>query len=210
MTKHKTWERPITIVFIIVIIFRIGLVSASEGLDTSTLDSFLPSRDDIPAEFRTGGYDEEDLNEDGFEEGRSNWFYRMFDDRIVMNLTFRVYKFSNSEFANSFYNKVVDEIKSIGGYNEIIIPSAFAVIHENIVDIGNSWSVENDIVFNFEIFNDLSSENTEDILVEYTILGVSIIPEFPSWIIFPLFVMVTVVGMICRGKILEKIKEIKI
>ena len=207
MLNFKTWKQASAIVLIMVFVLMVNVVSASQDEYSSLLDELLPSREDIPSNLRTGDYKNETLNEDGFLEGRSNSYNRLFEGYIIMTLRFRVYKFSDSESANSYYNKKVDEIKSTGGYTEVEIPSAFAVINENGVEIGNSWSVTNDIVWNVEVYNDSVLENTEDALVSYTLLELSIIPEFPAWAILPVLLIAGLAVILVKRKIPKKTNQ---
>ena len=62
-----------------------------------------------------------------------------------------------------------------------------------------SWGVINNIVFKVEVFTINIVEDPTDQLVEFTflerarILEMGIIPEFPSFIILPLFMMATLI-----------------
>ena len=183
-------------------IFMSGIVFASSD-NSSLLDELLPSREDIPDQFRNVNYKNEILNEDGFLEGRSNSYDRIFEDYVIISLRFKVYKFSNSESADSYFNKKINEIELQGNYFEVEIPNAFAVITENGFDLGNSWCVEDDLVFNVEVFNDWTPEDTEDMLVSYTLLELGIIPEFPLWFILPIFLVTTIVTILAKKRLLQ-------
>ena len=179
-----------------------GIAFASSD-NSSLLDELLPSREDIPDEFRNVNYKNEILNEDGFLEGRSNSYDRPFENYVIMSLRFRVYKFSNSESANNYFNKKVAEIILEGSYTEVETLSAFAVIIENGFEIGTSWNVINDLVFNVEVYNDWTTENTEEMLVTYTLLEDSIIPEFPSWVILPMFLVSAIITILVKKRFLQ-------
>ena len=175
--------------------------------NTSDLDELLPSRDDIPDQFREVEYKDETLNDNDFLEGRSNTYSRLLENHVIISLQFKIYKFSDSESANSYFNKIVNEIKSNGGYREsdyteIEIPSAFAIIEESRAEIGNSWTVANNIVMNLEVYNDWD-EDTEELLTTYTQLELNIIPEFPSWIIVPLFIIATLSVILTKKKLMH-------
>jgi hypothetical protein len=179
-----------------------GITFASS--DTSSeLDELLPSREDIPGQFRNVNYKNEILNENGFLEGRSNSYDRTFDGYVILSLRFKVYKFTNSQTATAYLNKKINEIEQQDNYLEVEIPSAFAFIDEDgLAETGNSWSVHDNLVFNVEVYNDWD-EDTEDMLITYTLLELDIIPEFPVWIISPLFLITTFLAIIIKKKLLQ-------
>ncbi len=166
----------------------------------SPLDELFPLNDDISHGFHNEEYNDEDLDEDDFDEGRSKSYTRLFDNHVIMSLHFKIYKFSSSEAADIFYVNKVEAIKSTVGYTEVNIPSAFAVIEYDDSELGNSWSVMNDMVFNVEIVNDWNSEETEEMLIYYTHLELDAIPEFPSWIILPIVFTATLAIAIYRKR----------
>ncbi|TRZ47975.1 MAG: hypothetical protein D4S01_11245 [Dehalococcoidia bacterium] len=176
--------------------------------NTSALDELLPSREDIPDQFRTVEYQDETLDEDDFIEGRSVTYSRSFESQVILSLQFTVYEFEDSESAKAYIDKIVDEIVTNDGYREqlgyteVEIPSAFAIIEEDRAETGNSWSAANDIVMNLEVYNNWD-EDTEELLTTYTQLELSIIPEFPSWIILPLFIIATLSVILIKKKLVH-------
>ena len=98
--------------------------------DSSPLDEFLISSDDISHGFYNKEYQDETLTEEGFIDGRSVNYNRLFDNIVIMELHIRVYRFSSTEDAYDYYNKTIEEIKSNQYYYEIEIPSAFTIIQK--------------------------------------------------------------------------------
>jgi len=178
------------------------LAKAEDDLITAPLDELLPSREDIPSEWETGGLSNATLDEPGFVEGKTVWYFKDFGGSSAMDVDFYVYRFSDMNNATTYYDKEVDEIKSDGGYTEVEIPDAFAVVYDwGIGEQAVSWGVESNVVFKVEIWNNYESEDPADELITFTTLEKTIIPEFPSFLILPLFMTTTLlVAVLYRRK----------
>ena len=86
-------------------------------------------------------------------------------------------------------------------YDEVDIPSAFAIITFEDADVGTSWILLDNFVSNIEVVNDYTFEDTEEMLVYYTELELDIIPEFQSWILMGIFVIATFCAVIIKKKL---------
>jgi len=183
-----------------ILITSLGLLlplTKAEELITAPLDELLPSREDIPTQWRTGSSSNITIAEPGFIEGKTVNYNKIFSGDSIMNLRFSVYRFSNVTSAEAYCNKEIEEIKSEGGYTEVIIPEVFAVVMDyGVVDEALSWGVISNIVFTVNVLNTYYLENPTDELITFTNLEKSIIPEFPSFIILPLFMVATLLAVI--------------
>ena len=202
MTKTKKILTTLTILICLTLFSSQTAFATSNN--TSDLDEFLPSREDIEDQFHEVEYQNLTLNENNFLEGKSVTYSRLYDNDVIISLQFNIYLFSNTESANTYYDKIVNQVKTDGGYRDVVyteieIPSAFAIIEDDRAEIANSWSVSNNIVMNLEVYNDWN-EDTEQLLITYTQLEMDIIPEFPSWTAIPLFLIATVTAIIIRKK----------
>jgi hypothetical protein len=183
------------LIFFTSLILCSNLVYATSG-DSSTLDELFPSSQDISHGFRNQEYQNLTLPQNGFTEGRSVSYTRLLDNQVRMQLHIRIYKFSGTETAYNYYNKTITEIQSNQIYDEIEIPSAFAIITFEDADVANSWFLSENLVTNVEVINDYTLEDTEEMLVYYTQLELNIIPEFQSWITIPFFIIIVIAILI--------------
>lgn len=172
-------------------------LAEAEDLISKSLDELLPAREDIPTEWWTGGSSNKTLTEAGFVEGKSAFYYKDFGEFSAMEVTFFVYRFSNASTAEAYCNKEINKIKSEGGYTEVSIAGVFAVLYDwGTEEDGISWGVISNIVFKVNVYNDYIFEDPTDELIEFTNLEISIIPELPSFLILPLFMMATLLAAI--------------
>ena len=190
------------------------LVKAEE-LITNPLDELLPPRIYNPGhdptyplqepEWYYGTSWSETLSELGFEEGKAVQFYKRFFAYSDMSAEFYVYRFSNVSSAEAYCSREINQIKSNGRYTEVSISGAFGATY-NTLEKGVSWGVVNNIVFKVEIIPEAILEDPTDQLIDFTllelehILEIGIIPEFPSFIIVPLFMIATLLAIIISRK----------
>jgi len=202
---------------IMVLLVLLGLLSPlakAEELITNPLEELLPPRIDNPGhdptyplqepEWYYGNSWSETLSEPGFVEGSAVGFYKRFFAHSDMSLEFYVYRFLNVSSAEAYCSREINQIKSEGGCTEVSISGAFAVVYDyGTQEIGVSWGVIYNIVFKVGVYTESIVEDPTDQLVSFTILerghiletGI-IIPEFPSLIILPLFMMATLLAII--------------
>lgn len=195
-------------VFLMLLGSLFPLVSA-EDLISNPLDELLPPIIYNPGHDPTYPLQEPEwyygtswnvtVNEPGFLEGKAEGFYKRFYAYSDMSVEFYVYRFSNASSAEAYCNKEINQIKSEGGYTEVPISDAFAVVYDyDTQEIGISWGVIYNIVFKVGVYTGQIVEDPTDQLVSFTILEhgnildiAIIIPEFPSWIFLPLFMVAT-------------------
>lgn len=211
----KIFSRPVSGIMVLLVLFvsLLPLVNAEE-LITNPLDELLPPLIENPGHDPTNPLQEpewyygnswsETLSEPGFVEGRAVGFYKRFFKHSDMSVEFYVYRFSNVSSAEAYCSREINQIKSEGGYTEVSITGAFAVVYDyDTQEIGISWGVINNIVFKVGVYTESIVEDPTDQLVSFTMLerehilekGI-IIPEFPSFIILPLFMMATLLAII--------------
>jgi len=174
-------------------------LATAEGLFVS-LDGLLPSKNDDPATYPVlqepqwyyaNSWDE-NLIEPGFLEGRAVGYYKRYFAHSDMSVEFYVYLFSNVSSAEAYYSKEVDHIRSEGGYTEVSIANACAVIYDyGTQQIGVSWGAISNLVFKVAVYTANIVEDPTDQLVSFTFLersrileksqGTGTIPEIPEF-----------------------------
>ena len=172
------------------------------------------------------------MSEPGFVEGRAVEYYKRFYAHSDMSVEFYVYLFSNVSSAETYCNREINQTKSKGGYTEVSISDAFAVVYNyGTQEIGVGWGVIKNIVFKVEVYTANIVEDPTNQLVNFTVLeqtrilemgGVgdplsstnpgspsttnpdpprSIISEFSSFVILPLFMLaISIAIQISRKK----------
>lgn len=211
---RKIFNRTVSGIMVLLVLFgSLSPLVKAEELITNPLDELLPPRIDNPGHDPTNPLQEpewyygnswsETLSEPGFVEGRAVGFYKRFFAHSDMSVEFYVYRFSNVSSAEAYCSREINQIKSEGGYTEVSISGAFAVVYDyDTQEIGVSWGVINNIVFKVGVYTDHIVEDPTDQLVDFTllererILEIGIIPEFPSFIILPIFMMATLLAII--------------
>jgi hypothetical protein len=193
-----------------------GLVLSLDGLLPSKNDDPIAYPVLREPEWYYGSSWSENLSAPGFVEGRAVGYYKRFFAHSDMSVEFYVYLFSNVSNAEAYCNTEVDQIKSEGGYAEVSISGTFAVVYDyGTQEIGVSWGVISNVVFKVAVYTANIVEDPTDQLVSFTvlertrILALSVstgapssttpdspagtIPEFPSFIVFPLFIVATLI-----------------
>jgi len=223
---RKIFNRPLSGMLIFSVLIGLLLpLARAQGLIVS-LDGMLPSKNDDPKsypvlqepEWYFGTSWSENLSAPGFVDGRGVEYYKRFYAHSDMSVEFYVYLFSNVSSAETYCNTEINQTKSDGGYTEVSISGAFAVVYDyGTQEIGVSWGVISNVVFKVEVYTANIVEDPTDQLVSFTFLertrilalGVSpeapsstdpdspsgTIPEFPSFIILPLFMLATLMAI---------------
>jgi hypothetical protein len=176
-----------------------------------SLDGILPSKSDDPITYPTlqepqwyfGNSWTANLNETGFLEGSGVEYYQRFYAHSDMSVEFYAYLFSNTSNAEAYYNRTVNQTKSNGGYIEVSISHCFAVVYNyGTQEIGISWGIFNNLVFQVAVYTANIVEDPTDRLVTFTSLertriiekiNPNSVPEFPSIIVLPLFILATLI-----------------
>ena len=216
---NRTLKVAVSGFLALLILLTLPLPSArAEGLILS-LDGLLPSKSDDPASYPVlqeprwyfGSSWSENLVETGFVEGRAVEYYQRYFAHSDMSVEFYVYLFSNISNAETYCNKEVNLTKSNGGYTEVPIPNVFAVVYNyGTQEIGTSWGIAYNVVFKVSVITANIVEDPTERLVMFTDLertrildksGLSdSVPEFPSLIIVPLFLLATLITVKIKMK----------
>ena len=162
-------------VFAFVLVLSTSMFWSVNGQSVS-INKFLPTREQIPTKWATGGISEIYLNDSGFLEGaRSNWNQW---EKSGAEVVFYVYRFSDTVSAKAFYDSQVNPIKAKGGYEEVAIPQVFAeYVHIDYYEkYGISWGTQENIVFNVYTFSD-SLEDPKENLITFTNLERTIVEQ---------------------------------
>ncbi|MFX1480446.1 MAG: hypothetical protein ACFFCI_20305 [Promethearchaeota archaeon] len=143
------------------------------------LDEQLPTRELLPTEYTYNGHSSRTLDAEGFLEARSVSYERIIPslDPSITWTKFTIYRFSNSEYANSY----IDGGDDIGGYTEIEIPNGTGKLYY-LADFKNtySWVVLDDKILEVNVYSNNGVESVVNELKQLTLLWVNEIPEFPS------------------------------
>jgi len=223
---RKIFSTPVFGIMILLVL--IGSLSPLARADELYLDleGLLPSKNDDPItcpvlqepQWYFGNSWSENLSALGFVDGRGVEYYKRFYAHSDMSVEFYVYLFSNVSSAEEYCDGEINQTQSNGGYTEVPISDAFAVVYDyGTQEIGVSWGVISNVVFKVAVYTANIVEDPTDQLVSFTFLertrilalGVSpeapsstdpdspsgTIPEFPSFIILPLFMLATLMAI---------------
>ena len=186
-------SRLLRIVIIIILLFGIGFTGSqtsssnlstnslntqtttsettTQKLITKSLDEMLPTRNDISTEWSTGSTENLTLQEEGFIEGKQVSYYKVLSSisGAGIDADFYVRRFSNSDTAKIFYDKIVNKIKSEGGYKEISITDCFAFTTDmGIEESGESLCTKSNIVYGVYVYTDYIGESPNDDVRDFT------------------------------------------
>ena len=195
-----------------------GLIVSLDGLLPSKNDDPIAYPVLWEPEWYYGSSWSENLSAPGFLDGRGVEYYTRVYPNSYMSVEFYVYLFSNVSSAQVYCDREINQTKSNVGYTEVPISDAFAAVYEVVIDygtqeIGVSWGVIGNVVFKVAVYTGKIVGAPTDQLVKFTvlertrILALSVstgapssstpdspagtIPEFPSFIIFPLLIVAT-------------------
>jgi len=140
--------------------FNEGIAVQKNNIITKSPESMLPLPSELPTEYSIGK--KEDIlgnstiitsrnAQDGFDSGRQMHLskYTLLGSSVmdVVQITFGVYKFNNSDFAYQFQNKVVQKVINGGGYEKVSV-SADAECFAWKSDYGYDARFGNSICYN--------------------------------------------------------------
>lgn len=218
----KKFSMPLSGILVSFVLASLLFSSVKADGPILSLDGMLPSKSDDPATYPVlqepdwyfGISWSEHLNESGFLDGRAVEYYQRFRAHSDMSVEFYVYLFSNVSNAQAYCNNTINQTKSNGGYTEVPIPDVFAVVYNYVTqEIGISYGVVSNVVFEVAVYTANIVEDPTDRLVTFTSLertrileksNLNTIPEFPSIIILPLFVLATLIIVKNWGKLPHK------
>ncbi len=84
-----------------------------------SVDDMLPTRSEIPTEFTLDGKNDVNLTVSAFESGKVLSTSKLAGSIGMVFVNYNLYKFSDMESSNAYYQSEVDRIKNLGGYTEI-------------------------------------------------------------------------------------------
>jgi len=183
------------------------------------LDGLLPSKSDDPTSYPTlqepywyyGISWSESLSAPAFVDGRGVEYYTRAYPNSYLSVEFYVYLFSNVSSAEAYCDREINQTKSNAGYTEVPIPDAFAAVYEvmieiGIQEIGVSWGVIGNVVFKVAVYTGKIVGAPTDQLISFTVLersrilektnATGSIPEFPSFIVLPSFMVATLLAAV--------------
>jgi hypothetical protein len=166
---------------VLVLLALTGLLSplVKAGDLVTSLEGLLPSKSDDAVVYPVlqepawyfGNSWSENLNETGFVEGKGVGYYKRFYAHSDMSVEFYVYRFSNVSSAEAYCNKEINRTKFEGGYTEVVISGAFAVVYDyDTQEIGISLGIIRNIVFKVAVYTANIVEDPTDQLVNFTVL----------------------------------------
>jgi hypothetical protein len=158
-------------------VLLLPLVKAEELI--TSLEGLLPSKSDDPVVYPVlqepawyfANSWSENLNETGFVEGQGVGYYKRFYAHSDMSAEFYVYRFSNVSSTEAYYDREINQTKFEGGYTEVLISGAFAVVYDyDTQEIGVSLGIIRNVVFKVAVYTANIVEDPTDQLVNFTIL----------------------------------------
>ena len=186
--KKKSWFRRHWILTIILIIAIISIISAiannssnpkqdSNSSETKTdsavvsgnLESFFPTREEIPTEFRGGAIPSDKnissvQNAVGLEQAKSMFVEKIIGGNGVISLKVNIYEFLSKDNAQNYYDSLVNEKKESGGYTKLSVSSR-ATCFGYSEDYSYSVGMAEFLCYNKNIFfsvNGLSANTLEN------------------------------------------------
>ena len=95
-------------------------------LITKSLSDMLPTRNDIPTEFTFDETEDVTIDVNGFESGKRLSISKIVGQVVsgIIYISFDAYRFSTIDDAEAYYNSIVNEVKSAGGYTELSVSVA--------------------------------------------------------------------------------------
>jgi hypothetical protein len=219
---RKTLSIPISGVLTLFVLLSLLLPAASADSLYLSLDGLIPHKSDDPATYPIlqeprwyfGTSWSETLNETGFVEGRGVEYYQRYYEHSDMSVEFSVFLFTNVSNAQAYCTKVVNQIRSDGGYTEVQISNVFSVVYSyEAQETGISWGIVSNVVFKVGVYTANIVEDPTERLISFTEMertrilengNPNSVPEFISIIILPFFTLATLLGIIVRSKISRK------
>lgn len=133
--------------------------------------------------------------------GAGLWFFGSHYNEVVSNnvtdnqisMHFELQCLNNTIYHNNFVNNDIQFISDTGSVNS----------WDNGVE-GNYWSNYNGTDNNDDGIGDTPYVIAESNQDNYPSMNQYIIPEFPSWTVLPMLVMITIAVIICRNKLKRK------
>lgn len=146
----------------------------------------------------------------GFVEGRKAQYSQTLFNVAEKILYFFVYRFIDGDSAKTYHDNQVDAMREVAqgiDATELTIPGSFAMLYSYpLEEEATSLGYVSNIVFKIYYYNDFhwgfwvvpsdALRHAEVELTFFTNLQTSIIPEFPTFILFPLFMIATLIVVV--------------
>lgn len=221
----KKFSMPLSGILVSFVLVSLLFSSVKADGPILSLDGMLPSKSDNPATYPVlqepdwyfGISWSEHLNETGFIDGEAVEYYQRFRAHSDMSVEFYVYLFSNVSNAEAYCDRMINQTKSNGGYTEVSVSDAFAVVYNYVTqETGISYGVIGNVVFKVAVYTANIVEDPTDRLVSFTSLehtrileksGLNTVAEFSSLIILPVFILATL-AVVKIGKRLRMKNEL--
>ncbi len=198
-------------------------VANAESLYLS-LDGLIPSKNDDPTvypvlqetEWYYGTSWTETLNVTGFVEGRAVEYYRRYTGPgDIRSVEFYAYLFSDVSNAGAYCSAEIANLTYVVGFSAVqLIGASGGTFESGGMETGVSWSLVSNVVFKVVVYAYLG-ENPTDRLVSFTSMertrilnqgGGSSIPEFPSLVVFPVFLLAALMTLRFRRSLHPRIR----
>lgn len=128
----------------------------SQSTLTKSPKDLLPTREDVPTEFKTGSVRNITINATGFESGNIIDFHKLEGTYGLIEVEFKIWKFSSVEDAKTFYSNKVNKIKEAGGYTKLksnVKAECFAYKEEYgfVAKFGENFCIKENVIFSIYI-----------------------------------------------------------
>jgi len=172
--RHPIWTGIIAFLLVFIIIGALipedETTKSSNGSTNSavisgTLDSFFPTREEIPTEFTITPISNLDIsnieNAEGVKSAKSMSINKLEGSMGVIAVDMVIDEFSSQEQAKNYYESLVNGQKQAGGYSEMSVSSK-ATCFGYTEDYGLSAQFANVLCYNKNVFFEVSgtSSNT--------------------------------------------------
>jgi hypothetical protein len=213
LSRRFSWKIICGAVFSLLLIGSFLGSAKAEELITTPLEELLPPEDlpsPNPYEWIFSVTVNTTLGELGFVEGRKATYFQTLFNAAEKAVYFYVYRFIDGDSAKAYHDNQVDAMRvATQGLNttELAIPGAFAILYNyDLEEEAISLGYVSNIVFKIYLYNDFRTgfwvepkdalRTAADELTFFTNLQTSIIPEFPTFILFPVFMIATLLVVV--------------
>jgi hypothetical protein len=138
---------------------------------TKSVIDMIPSRAEIPTVFTIDETKDVTTNATGFESGKLISTSKLEGSLGMIWVDYSVYKFSTSDYAKTFYDSKINEIKQAGGYEEISISGCFAFKQDyGLNKFGSSVCLKNNVVYMVDTTSSQTYKSIDTFLRDATTL----------------------------------------
>jgi len=144
-----------------------------QELITISLSDMFPTRNDIPTEFTFDKTEDIIINAAGFESGKRLSISKIVGT-VVMGgifIDFDIYRFSTIDDAEAYYNSIVNEVKSAGGYSELsvsVAPASKCFAYKEEYGFEAKFGISNCVKRNVVFITSVTASQTYERVDSYT------------------------------------------